>query len=210
MRVLIADDDPTCLRLLSALLGKMGHEPLVTRDGQEAWEVFQKVHVPLVISDWLMPRMSGVELCQHIRAEARENYSYIVLVTTLSSDEHVLEGFRAGADDYMTKPVRIEELERRVIVADRTRAGMAAKVEAALRKAVETVQSAEDKPGPALLETVRSIGNFYRAEGAYTKARAFLRRQMGIVTETNGGEEELAKLRRELQSLEGLEDAPVS
>ena len=153
MRVLIADDDPVSLRLLGAALEKMRHELLIAHDGREAWELFQQADVPLVITDWLMPHMSGVELCQNIRAEARAKYSYLVIVTTLSSQESTLEGFRAGADDYLVKPVRVDELQRRIVVAERMRAGMNARVEATLRNAVETCQS-EEGDKAALLRSV--------------------------------------------------------
>ncbi|MGA3122831.1 MAG: response regulator [Polyangiaceae bacterium] len=209
MRVLIADDDPVSLRLLGAALGKMHHEVLIARDGLEAWELFQQVDIPLVVTDWLMPGMSGVELCQNIRAEAREKYSYIVVVTTLSDNENILEGFRAGADDYLVKPFRVDELQRRIGVAERIRTAMSAKVEATLRSAVEMLQKDEDPPSPSLVQSVKNLGEFYRSEGAYAKARAFLRRQIALVREARGGEGDLAKLQRELKSLEGLQDERV-
>jgi DNA-binding response OmpR family regulator len=205
MRVLIADDDPVSLRLLDAALKKMRHEVLMAHDGLEAWEIFQGSDIPLIITDWLMPRMSGVELCQAVRAEARDKYSYIVLVTTLSGHEKTLEGFRAGADDYLVKPFQVDDLTQRIVVAERMRTAMNAKVEASLRKTVETVQS-ESPATPALLETMKSLSEFYRREGAYTKARAFLRRQIALIRETNGGDDVLASLQREIKALEGVED----
>ncbi|MGD0676452.1 MAG: response regulator [Polyangiaceae bacterium] len=209
MRVLIADDDPVSLRLLGAALGKMRHEVLIAHDGREAWELFQQADIPLVITDWLMPHVSGVELCQLIRAEARDRYSYLVIVTTMSSEENSLEGFRAGADDYLVKPVRVDELQRRIVVAERMRAGMNAKIETTLRGAVEISQSADGESTASLLQHVKSIGQFYRREGAYTKARAFLRRQIAIVRGSDVGDPELARLQRELDSLDGLEDEPT-
>jgi len=206
MRVLIADDDPVSLRLLEAALDKMRHEAIVARDGLEAWERFREMDVPLVITDWLMPNMSGVELCRNIRAEARDRYSYVVIVTTLSDHENTLEGFRAGADDYMVKPVRVDELRRRIVVAERVREGMSAKIETTLRKTVEMCQSIEAEKSTALLESVENLGEFYRAERAYTKARAFLRRQLALVREAKGEGDDTLRLRRELEALEGLED----
>jgi DNA-binding response OmpR family regulator len=208
MRVLIADDDPVSLRLLGAALEKMRHELLIAHDGLEAWELFQQSDIPLIITDWLMPRMSGIELCQAVRGEARDKYSYIVLVTTLSDHEKTLEGFRAGADDYLVKPFRVDELTRRIVVAERMRAGMNAKVEATLRNNLEMVQTANAE-APALLQTARRLSEFYQREGAYAKARAFLRRQIALVRDANGREEDLAKLGSELRALEGLEDERV-
>jgi DNA-binding response OmpR family regulator len=207
MRVLIADDDPVSLRLLGAALDKMRHEVLIAHDGQEAWDLFQQNDVPLVITDWLMPRMTGVELCRAIRAESRDRYCYVVIVTTLSDHEKTLEGFQAGADDYIVKPFRADDLQRRIVVAERVRDGMNGKVEATLRSAVEMCQTPEGGHNVALVQTVQRLGEFYRAERAYTKARAFLRRQLALVREGKGGVEEVARLQGQLDSLEGLEDA---
>jgi DNA-binding response OmpR family regulator len=205
MRVLIVDDDPVSLRLLDAALKKMRHEVLTAHDGLEAWEIFQRSDIPLIITDWLMPRMTGVELCQAVRAEARDKYSYIVLVTTLSGHEKTVEGFRAGADDYLVKPFQFDDLAQRIAVAERMRAAMNAKVEASLRSTVEAVQS-ENTATPVLLESMKTLSEFYRREGAYTKARAFLRRQIALVRETKGGDDVLGSLQRELKALEGIED----
>lgn len=209
MRVLIADDNPVSLRILGAALDRMRHEVLVARDGREAWELFEQGDVPLVITDWLMPHMSGIELCERIRAEARDRYSYVVIATTLSDHENTLEGFRAGADDYLVKPLRVEELRQRIVVAERVRRGMCAKVEASLRKTVETAQTIDSEQNPTLLQTVQTLGELYRAEGAYAKARAFLRRQVTIVQRAGGSGDDIARLRRELASLEGLDDASI-
>jgi DNA-binding response OmpR family regulator len=207
MRVLIADDDPVCLRILQKALDVADHELLVARDGREAWDLYQAhADVPLVITDWLMPHVSGLELCERIRAEARERYSYIVIVTTLSDKENTVAGFRAGADDYLVKPVSLTDLQNRIRVAARVRGGMDAKVEATLRSAVELCQEAD--PGhesTALLETVRKLGGFYRERRAFTKARAFLRRQIALVG-ARGDDVEAGRLRRELEEISGLED----
>ena len=205
MRVLIADDDPVSLRLLEASLDKMRHEVLKARDGREAWELYQTHDIPLVITDWLMPHMSGIELCQAIRAEARHKYSYVVIVTTLSDNENTLEGFRAGADDYLVKPLRIEHLQTRIAVAERVHDGMDAKVEMTLRGAVElcTAEARHDHP---LLESVKRLADFYRAQRAHSKAAAFLRRQITLAQNAHASEDEVAKLRGELESLLAVED----
>lgn len=206
MRVLIADDDPVSLRLLASALGKAQHDVVVARDGREAWAKFKEADFPLVITDWLMPHVSGIELCERIRAEASDRYSYVVLVTTLSDEENSIAGFRAGADDYLVKPVRLAELERRVLVAGRVREGMKGKVEMTLRRAVEECQSVEEPSSRALLQTVQSLGDFYRTERAYTKARAFLRRQLALVGSSSNHVEEVIRLRRDLVELEGFDD----
>ena len=207
MKVLVADDDPVSLRLVCKALEQLRHEVVAARDGQEAWELYAQGDYPLVITDWMMPRMTGIQLCEAIRAEARDRYSYVVMVTTLSAQEHTLEGFRAGADDYLVKPVNVEQLRTRIEVAARVRGGMDAKVEMTMRRAVEACQqSGEANAG--LLESIKSLGDFYRTQRAYTKARAFLRRQMAVTRERGGAPEELERLGEELRTLEGLGDDP--
>jgi DNA-binding response OmpR family regulator len=209
MRVLVADDDPVSLRLLQATVVRLKHEAVSARDGQEAWELFQGADFPLVITDWLMPRMSGIELCQAIRAEPRDRYSYIVLVTSLSDRENTLEGFGAGADDYLVKPVSVEQLEMRTEVAARVRSGMDARVEMTMRHAVEMAQQADGEGGAGLVEGVRALTEFYRTRRAHTKARAFLRRQIALAEAQRADPADIARFQRELDALRGLDDDPT-
>src|SRR5437763_3733180 len=97
MRILIAEDDATSRLLLDATLRRLGHEVVVTRTGLEAWTAFQTEPVHLVISDWMMPDMDGLELCRRIRASGRSRYTYILLLTALSGRGRYLEGMAAGA-----------------------------------------------------------------------------------------------------------------
>ena len=115
MRILIAEDDPVSRRLLEAKLAKWGYEVIVTRDGNEAWEGLRAESAPrLAILDWMMPGIDGVELCRKVRTEIWEPYTYIILLTALQRDEDLVTGMEAGADDYITKPFKSNELRVRL------------------------------------------------------------------------------------------------
>jgi len=95
-------------------LGKWGYEVLLSCDGQEAWEILRAPESPsLVISDWMMPCMSGLELCRRIREAETSNYIYFIILTAKEKKEDVVEALSAGADDYLVKPFDQEELKYR-------------------------------------------------------------------------------------------------
>ena len=119
MKILIAEDNPTSAMFLRRTLERLGHEVTVTADGAAAWEAVQASPVTLLISDWVMPRMDGLELCRKIRARESGEYTYVVLLTSKDLRGDRLEGLRAGADDFLTKPPDAEELAVRLEVAGR-------------------------------------------------------------------------------------------
>ncbi len=113
--VLVADDDPLYRRMLQAWLAKWGCEVTTAPDGEEAWNRLQQPGCPeLLILDWMMPGMSGLELCRRIRARPAAPYVYVLLLTVRNRSEDVVEGLHAGADDYLVKPFNAEELRARV------------------------------------------------------------------------------------------------
>jgi two-component system cell cycle response regulator len=115
MRILIAEDDPVSRRLLEAKLVKWGYEVIVTKDGNEAWKALQKTDAPhLAILDWMMPGMDGVEVCRTVRENIKEPYTYIILLTALQQEEDLVAGMEAGADDYIAKPFKSNELKVRL------------------------------------------------------------------------------------------------
>jgi signal transduction histidine kinase len=114
MKILIAEDNPVSSRLLQKALEKRGHEILCAEDGLKAWDLLKGVNIQMVITDWMMPEMDGVELCRNIRASEESKYVYIILVTAKSEKEDILLGLEAGADDYIVKPLDIEELDARI------------------------------------------------------------------------------------------------
>jgi len=119
MNILIADDDDITLLLLSSTLGKLGHEVHEAANGREAWDAWHSGAFPLIISDWLMPDLDGPGLCRRIRAEPRTDYTYIILLTSLSGKTNYLEAMTAGADDFITKPFEKDAFAARVRVAER-------------------------------------------------------------------------------------------
>lgn len=120
MRILIADDDAVCRRVLATALTKWGHEVLTTANGLEAWAELQKADAPrLAILDWMMPGIEGPEVCRRIRADATTAATYIILLTALGRKEQMVAGLEGGADDYLTKPFDRDELRVRVQVGVR-------------------------------------------------------------------------------------------
>lgn len=119
MKVLIAEDDPVALRVLEATLLKLGHEPVVARDGEQAWTLLSESNLRVVVSDWLMPRLDGLELCRRIRAQ-EGRYVYFILLTGMSAtDENQHLAVEAGVDDFLIKPIKLQELWMRLRVAER-------------------------------------------------------------------------------------------
>jgi DNA-binding response OmpR family regulator len=119
MKVLIAEDDPVSNYVLATRVRKMGHEVLVTANGREAWDSYVRHRPQLVISDWMMPEMNGIELTRKIRTADATLYTYIIMLTALSGRNYFLEGMDAGADDFVSKPIEPEELRLRLRVAER-------------------------------------------------------------------------------------------
>ncbi|MGB9081791.1 MAG: diguanylate cyclase [Desulfuromonadaceae bacterium] len=115
MRILIAEDDPSFRRLLEDILANWGYEVAVARDGNEAYQILLSENAPqLAILDWMMPGLEGIEVCRKIRKNEGEYYTYIILLTSLQRDEDLVIGMEAGADDYIFKPFKLNELRVRL------------------------------------------------------------------------------------------------
>ena len=120
MRVLIAEDDLTSRTILTAILKKWGHDPIITEDGNAAWDALQQPDAPkLVLLDWNMPGMEGLELCRRLRNNESSNPPYIILLTGRVEKADIVQGLEAGANDYVTKPYDREELQARIGVGQR-------------------------------------------------------------------------------------------
>jgi two-component system cell cycle response regulator len=118
--VLVVDDSPVYRQLVSEALGARKDSVFLAETGAEALKLFERHRPPLVITDWLMPDLSGIELCRQIRERFQgSSYTYIILLTSMSDKEHVVSGLAAGADDYLTKPFHPEELLARIGVGTR-------------------------------------------------------------------------------------------
>jgi two-component system cell cycle response regulator len=119
LRVLVVDDDAESREILQLAISDMGHDCVVAADGAEAWAAHQASPADVILSDWMMPEMTGLELCRLVRAKGGEEYTYFVFMTALGNKANFLEGMRTGADDYLTKPADVDELEARLQSAHR-------------------------------------------------------------------------------------------
>jgi DNA-binding response OmpR family regulator len=120
VRILIAEDDATSRAVLQKTLEKLGYAVSAGRDGAEAWALFERESPAVVITDWMMPRVDGLELCRRIRADARhDRYTYLIVLTALGGKRNYLEAMDAGTDDFITKPFDADELVTRLRVAER-------------------------------------------------------------------------------------------
>ena len=119
MKVLIADDDALLRQMLQAQLADSGHEFVFASDGLEAWELLQREYIRMVIVDWMMPELDGTELIRRIRDAGWPGYTYIILLTARSGRDDIVKGLNLGADDYVTKPFRHDELLARMGVGAR-------------------------------------------------------------------------------------------
>ena len=117
MQILIAEDDPTSRLLLATTLEKLGYDVVVTTDGTEAWDVLQQEAPPqLAVLDWMMPGMDGVEVCRRVREDPALRHLYLIILTTRTSREDLVQGLGSGADDYIAKPFERGELQARIRV----------------------------------------------------------------------------------------------
>lgn len=118
-KVLIADDSAVYRKLVEQTLSQDSCRVLIAKSGREAIEIYEREHPSLVITDWVMPDLTGLELCQQIRAGAQSSYTYVIILTSMSEKDKVVKGLSAGADDYLTKPFHSDELLARVRVGRR-------------------------------------------------------------------------------------------
>jgi phosphoserine phosphatase RsbU/P len=120
MKILVAEDQAVSRHILVAYLHKWGYDVTAFRDGLSAWEALRAPEAPqLVILDWLMPGMDGIEICRQIRQNPRTQPIYLILLTARRGQEDKIQGLQSGADDYITKPFNREELRARVQVGIR-------------------------------------------------------------------------------------------
>src|SRR5207248_4868018 len=119
MEILVADDDRSARFLLSSTLIELGHSVTEATNGCEAWEAWKRKHHWLVISDWMMPGVDGLELCRRIRAEEESGFAYIILITARAGKANYLDAMDSGVDDFMGKPFERDRLLARVRVAMR-------------------------------------------------------------------------------------------
>ena len=139
-QILIVDDDPWIVRMVTTVLEKRGHVIHSAADGEEGLQKAMKLHPDLVITDVMMPKMDGWTLVRTLRSRAELALTPVIFLTALGGDEERIRGFRLGADDYLPKPFRFEELDLRVANALKKRR--------ALEQQVQNLGSAEPQPVP--------------------------------------------------------------
>ncbi|MDP6360632.1 MAG: response regulator [Planctomycetota bacterium] len=119
MEILVVDDEELTRQQIRETLEHVGHEVLTAPNGYEAYRIFRKKSVPILVADWSMPEMDGLELTRKIRAAGREEYTYVILLTGHSGKENNLKAYEAGVDDFMDKPFDAQLLLARIRVAQR-------------------------------------------------------------------------------------------
>jgi len=119
MKILIVDDELVSRKKMDLLVRRLGYETLIASDGIEGWEIWKRERPKMVITDWMMPRMDGLELCKKIREAEGSQYIYLIMVTSREDVNDLVVGMDAGADDFITKPFIKEELAVRIRSGER-------------------------------------------------------------------------------------------
>lgn len=119
MQILVVDDDGATLIYLSSVLRKLGHAVITATNGVMAYERIAEGKIQIVISDWNMPELNGIELCRKLRASNLSRYVYFILLTARDDKDSLLVGMDSGADDYLVKPVDAQELRVRLRAGER-------------------------------------------------------------------------------------------
>ncbi len=119
MKILVVDDDDIAVEILSSSLASAGYEVFTAYDGHQALNRISEHDIRLVISDWDMPQMNGLELCQNVRRRSSTGYVYFILLTSHGTADEIVEGLSAGSDDFMVKPFHYAELMARVRAGER-------------------------------------------------------------------------------------------
>ncbi len=119
LEILVVEDSPTQALQMRFLLEAEGYEVTIARDGSEGLDFLRRKPFPIVITDWVMPEMDGIEFCRALRRQEQEGYVYVFLVTAKSSKEDLIRGLEGGADDYLIKPIDPAELAARLVTARR-------------------------------------------------------------------------------------------
>jgi sigma-B regulation protein RsbU (phosphoserine phosphatase) len=119
MRVLAVDDDPVVLKIVTVGLKALGHKVVACENGAQAWDAFKQSEFHVVVTDWDMPYLDGLELTEAVRKARRESYTYVIMLTGMSKREHYLQGLKAGADAFLVKPLDGALLEAQMVIAER-------------------------------------------------------------------------------------------
>ncbi len=161
MKILAVEDDAVSRAVLRQALLKLGHEVVEAANGRDAWKLLGSTPVRVVVSDWAMPQMDGLELCQRIRKAADADYTYFILLTARDhTDENQQAAADAGVDDFLTKPLDFDELWTRLRVAERI-----------LRYATQVRQLEEMLPICSYCKKIRDDQNYWQQIEGYINER---------------------------------------
>lgn len=161
VKILAVEDDAVARAVLRKALQKLGHEVIEAKDGQEAWALMEAEPVRVIVSDWMMPKLSGLELCRKLRARSGAEYVYFILITANSADSaNRIEAADAGVDDFLSKPLNVEELWMRLRVAERI-----------LRFATQVRQLEELLPICSYCKKIRDDQNYWQQMEGYINER---------------------------------------
>lgn len=161
MRILTVEDDPVARAVLSQALRKLGHEVVEASDGREALACLAQEQVRVVVSDWVMPEIDGLELCRQLRARPEVEYVYFILLTSQTgSVDNQREAIEAGVDDFLTKPLSVQEIWMRLRVAERI-----------LRFATQVRQLEAFLPICGYCKKIRDDGNYWQQIESYINER---------------------------------------
>ncbi len=170
MKVLVADDEATARLVLKRTLERFGFEAELVQDGDQAWQSLRDINGPqIAVLDWNMPNLSGIELCERLRSSELARYVYVILVTARSQTEDVVAGLAAGADDFISKPVDLEQLGARLRTAKR----------------IVDLQSESERSRSyltAILATIDSGVLLSDARGSVVYSNEMLARMSGVAT----------------------------
>ena len=161
MKILAVEDDAVSRAVLRQALRKLGHEVIEVANGEEAWQRLGTESVRVVVSDWAMPQMDGLELCRKIRASVGAEYTYFILLTGRdATGENQQAAADAGVDDFLTKPLNFDELWNRLRVAERI-----------LRYATQVRQLEEMMPICSYCKKIRDDKNYWQQIEGYINER---------------------------------------
>jgi len=157
LKILIVEDDPVARRVLRQALDRLGHDVVEAQDGAEALNRLAREPVRVVVSDWVMPSMDGLELCRSVRSRSAHEYVYFILLTSATASvENQREAADAGVDDFLNKPLDVNELWMRVRVAQRI-----------LRYATQVQQLEAFLPICSYCKKIRRDDNYWQQLEAY-------------------------------------------
>jgi diguanylate cyclase (GGDEF)-like protein len=110
----VAEDDPVARKILEKTLIKEGHEVVSVENGRKAFDLFKQRFFPIILTDWMMPEMDGIELCRAVRNHQASGYVFVIILTSKDSKDDIVTGLNSGADDYVNKPFNPPELKARI------------------------------------------------------------------------------------------------